>query len=105
MNKPWGREEILYQTEELIVLRVHLKGGEETSLHKHLERDEAFIILSGRGHLELEEKQDSFSKGDTLFISKGNKHRWFAKDDVVMIEVTNPPLDDSIRINDRYGRK
>lgn len=45
IGKPWGHEEILHESDDLVVLRMFLKAGEETSLHKHLKRDEMFTVL------------------------------------------------------------
>ena len=102
--KPWGHEEILYKTNNLIVLRMSLKKGEETSLHKHLRRNEHFIVLSGRGHLFCEGKKILIKPGKMILVKSGQKHRWVANEDIEMIEVTVPPLIDLVRIEDKYGR-
>lgn len=104
IGKPWGHEEILYKTNNLIVLRMFLKKGEETSLHKHLRRNEHFIVLSGRGHLLCEGKKIPIKPGKMILVKNGQKHRWVANEDIEMIEVTVPPLTNLIRIEDKYGR-
>lgn len=104
INKPWGHEEILFKTNDFIALRMFLKKGEETSLHKHLRRNEYFIILSGGGYLLCEGKKISVKPEKMILVRSGQKHRWVANEDINMIEVTTPPLTDLVRIDDKYGR-
>jgi len=104
IKKPWGYEEILYETADFIVLRMFIKKGEETSLHKHPNRDEYFIILKGKGHLLLGKRKKPIKKGEMIHIKKGLEHLWMADEDLEIIEVTTPPLNDLVRLEDKYGR-
>jgi len=104
ISKPWGYEEILYENSDVIVLRLFIKKGEETSLHKHLEKDEYFIVLKGKGHLLCGRRKMPIRRGKIIRVKRGAEHQWVADEDLVMIEVTTPPLNDLFRIKDRYGR-
>jgi mannose-6-phosphate isomerase-like protein (cupin superfamily) len=104
ISKPWGFEEILYENSDLVVLKLFIKKGEETSLHKHLDRDEYFIVLRGKGHLLCGGRKVSLRKGKMIRVKREAEHRWVANEDLVMIEVTTPPLNDLVRIKDKYGR-
>ncbi|MEM0358287.1 MAG: cupin domain-containing protein [Candidatus Bathyarchaeia archaeon] len=104
ISKPWGYEEILYENAGLIVLRMFIRKGEETSLHKHPNRDEYFIILRGKGKLLHENRRVSLKEGKMIHIRKGQVHQWKADEDLEIIEVTTNPLEDLVRIKDKYGR-
>ncbi len=104
IRKPWGHERVLYETNNFIVLRMSLKKGEETSLHKHLRRDELFIVLNGKGYLLCNGKKISVKPGKVIIVESKKDHRWKADEDLDMVEVTVPPLTDLIRIKDKYGR-
>lgn len=104
ISKPWGYEEILHESDDLVVLRMFLKAGEETSLHKHLKRNETFTVLKGRGTLALGGRRIPFGEGEVLVVEKGKEHRWFADEDTELIEVTKQPMSDSVRLDDKYGR-
>ncbi|MEM1573760.1 MAG: cupin domain-containing protein [Candidatus Methanomethylicaceae archaeon] len=106
INKPWGYEEILYENDTLIVLKMLIKKGEETSLHMHLNRDEYFIILRGKGTLLHGKRKVPLKEGKMIHIKKGQVHRWKAdeNEDLEIIEVTFPPLKDLVRIKDKYNR-
>jgi len=104
IEKPWGHEEVLYETSDFVVLRMFIKKGEETSLHKHLNRDEYFIIVRGIGSLFLGKRRTPIKKGKMIHIRKGQEHLWMADEDLEIIEVTTPPLNDLVRIEDKYGR-
>lgn len=105
IEKPWGFEDVLFRGSRLVVLRMVVRRGEETSLHRHLEREEAFVVVDGDGWLERGGRRVRLKPGDVIFIGCGEVHRWIAGDrDLVVVEVTTPPLGDVERLEDRYGR-
>ncbi|MEM2560691.1 MAG: cupin domain-containing protein [Candidatus Bathyarchaeia archaeon] len=106
INKPWGCEEILYENGDLVVLRMFIRRGEETSLHMHPNRDEYFIILRGKGILMYGKRKVPLKEGKMIHIKKGQVHQWKAdaNEDLEIIEVTTHLLEDLVRIKDKYGR-
>ena len=94
----------MHQSDDFVVLKMFIRAGEETSLHKHLERDEVFTVLKGKGTLVLGGRKVPFRAGRVLVVEKGKEHRWFADEDVELIEVTKQPMGDLVRLEDRYGR-
>jgi mannose-6-phosphate isomerase-like protein (cupin superfamily) len=102
--KPWGHEEVLHDGSDLIVLRMLLKKGEESSLHMHRRRNEYFVVLGGKGRLITGGKEIQIKPGETISIKKKQKHRWTADENLEMVEITTPPLTDLVRIDDKYGR-
>jgi len=104
INKPWGYEEILLEAENYAVLRMFIRKGEETSLHKHVERDEHFIVVRGRGLLIRNGARVPMREWDVISVRRGELHKWVACEDLEIIEVTSQPLSDLVRVEDKYGR-
>jgi len=103
-SKPWGYEEVLIETEKYVVLRMFIRKGEETSLHKHVERDEHFIVVSGSGLLVRSGVSIPVREWDVVSVRSGELHKWVALEDLEVIEVTTHPLSDLVRVEDKYGR-
>ena len=104
VSKPWGYEEVLLEAENYVVLRMFIRRGEETSLHKHLERDEYFIVVRGNGFLIRSGVRIPIREWDVISVRRGELHKWVACEDLEVIEVTTHPLSDVVRIEDKYGR-
>jgi mannose-6-phosphate isomerase-like protein (cupin superfamily) len=49
------------------------QGGDYQTSH---EQDELYIVLSGSGTLDIEDTQQSFAKGDVLFVPAGKRHHF-----------------------------
>jgi gentisate 1,2-dioxygenase len=67
--------------------------GGKSKLHRHM--DEAIIlILQGKGHSRIGDKQVQWQQGDVLFIPKWNWHQHFASPETgaEYFAVTNQPL-------------
>ena len=104
ISKPWGYEEVLLETEKYVVLRMFIRKGEETSSHKHVERDEHFIVVSGDGFLIRNGVGIPIREWDVVSVKRGELHKWMAREDLEVIEVTTHPLSDLVRVEDKYGR-
>ena len=104
INKPWGHEEVLLETQNYVVLRMFIKRGEETSLHRHIKRDEHFIVVKGKGLLIRNGANVPIKEWDVISVKRGELHKWVAYEDLEVIEVTSQPLNDLVRVEDRYGR-
>ena len=102
--KPWGYEEVLLEAESYVVLRMFIRKGEETSLHKHVERDEHFIVVRGKGFLIRDGARIPIREWDVISVRRGELHKWVACEDLEVIEVTPQPLSDLVRVRDKYGR-
>ena len=104
ISKPWGYEEVLLEAENYVVLRMFIRKGEETSLHKHIKRDEYFIVVRGRGFLVRGGVRVPIKEWDVISMRRGELHKWVACEDLEVIEVTTQPLSDLVRVKDKYGR-
>lgn len=104
INKPWGYEEVLLETRDCVVLRMFIKKGEETSLHRHIKRDEHFLVVKGRGLLIRNGAKVPIKEGDVISVKREELHKWMAHEDLEIIEITSQPLNDLVRVEDKYGR-
>jgi mannose-6-phosphate isomerase len=102
--KPWGRE-IWYAHEERYAGKIlEVKEGHALSLQKHERKMETMYLLAGRVLYHMNGADFEFHPGQCLTVRPGDVHRMTALEDVVMLEVSTPELDDVIRLEDRYGR-
>ena len=109
VDKPWGYELIWADTERYVgkVLVVH--AGQALSLQYHEEKDESWLVQSGRASLELGEVGGELTRyeivaGDAFRYRPGTVHRVTAIEDLTILEVSTAHLDDVVRLDDRYGR-
>jgi mannose-6-phosphate isomerase len=109
--KPWGQERIWAQTDRYVGKVIAIKAGNRLSLQTHRLKDEWILIQ--RGHLSLHHggeldamAVDVLGPGTQRHIPVGLIHRFEATDeDVELIEISTPELDDVVRLEDDYGRE
>lgn len=110
VEKPWGAEEIWAHTDRYVGKILFIKQGESLSFQYHVAKDETILVFSGRMKLEYQNPGEEFRcyqtlyPGDVFHIAPNVRHRMTAVDDVKIIEVSTPELDDVIRLEDDYGR-
>ncbi len=111
VDKPWGYELIWADADQYVGKVLFVKAGESLSLQFHREKDESWLVQSGRARLELGEagdavlKEEIVSAGAAFHYRPGTVHRVTALDDTTILEVSTPHLDDVVRLEDRYGRE
>ena len=110
IDKPWGHELIWALTDEYCGKLLFVKAGESLSLQFHREKDESWLVHSGRAELEMGEpgkkalSVEVVSPGAAFRILPGTVHRVRALEDTTIIEVSTPQVEDVVRLEDRYGR-
>jgi mannose-6-phosphate isomerase len=109
VDKPWGYELRWAITDRYLGKVIHVDRGQALSLQYHVQKDEAIYILRGELDLVLEDDQGELqthrmSAGMSAHVKPGRKHRFQAVDDVDILEVSSPEIDDVVRLEDRYGR-
>jgi len=64
-----------------------LHPGKATLGHEHEDKDEVYIVVDGRGELQLDEKRFGVETGDIILIKGGQFHRVFntTDEDLVFI--------------------
>ena len=111
VEKPWGYELIWALTDVYCGKVLFVKAGQSLSLQFHREKDEAWLIQSGRVKLELGEvgepvlKAEVVGAGAAFHYTPGTVHRVTAIEDTTILEVSTPQLDDVVRLEDAYGRE
>jgi mannose-6-phosphate isomerase len=111
VDKPWGYELIWALTDTYCGKVLFVKAGHALSLQFHREKDESWLVQSGRAKLELGEAGQSVLKtevvgpGAAFHYPPGTVHRVTAIEDTTILEVSTPELDDVVRLEDAYGRE
>ncbi len=109
VEKPWGYELIWAHTESYVGKLLHINAGEALSYQYHREKDETILVLAGALTLHVSEDDGpaeivELSKGESFHIRPGLRHRFEARQEVELVEVSTPQLEDVVRLEDRYGR-
>ena len=111
VEKPWGHELIWALTDVYCGKLLFVKAGAALSLQFHKEKDESWLVHSGRAKLELGEvgqavlSEEIVSAGVAFRYKPGTVHRITAIEDTTILEVSTPQLDDVVRLEDLYGRE
>jgi mannose-6-phosphate isomerase-like protein (cupin superfamily) len=108
VDKPWGHEEIWAHTDRYVGKRLYIESGSRLSRQYHEKKDETVWVMSGVLLLEIGEddvQMITMLPGESYHIEPGTVHRFTAaEEDVELIEVSTPELEDVVRLEDDYGR-
>lgn len=106
--RPWGWYETLASGEGYLVKRLWLSPGRRISLQSHRHRCEHWVVVNGEGLLMLDQATLTASRGTTLFVPEGARHRAEAGSaGLEIVEVQRGTLlreDDIERFADDFGR-
>jgi len=110
VEKPWGYELIWAHTDRYVGKLLKINAGKRLSLQYHQEKDETIYVLRGQMRLHLADEQGEIQvyelcPGEHRRIPVGCTHRFEAVDDVELMEVSTPELEDVVRVEDDFGRK
>jgi len=111
VEKPWGHELIWALSESYCGKVLFVKAGGALSLQFHNEKDESWLVQSGKAKLELGEagqallSEEVIVSGAAFRYRPGTVHRLTAIEDTTILEVSTPHLDDVVRLEDLYGRE
>lgn len=109
VEKPWGKEEIWAETPKYVGKYLYIDRGHRLSRQYHEKKEETIRVISGTLTLEIGSGPDRvlyLDPGETYHVAPHTIHRFGAgvHDDVVIVEVSTPELDDVIRLQDDYSR-
>ena len=109
IEKPWGSEKIWAHTEKYVGKLIHINSGHRLSLQFHKQKEETIFVIDGKLTIETlnDEKVHTFSikKGECFHVYPTQVHRFCAYDeDVILVEVSTPEIEDVIRLEDDYNR-
>jgi len=111
VEKPWGHELIWAHEGRYVGKVLYIRAGRRLSLQRHEIKDESILVLRGRLRLHMEDAAGEVRVSDLLpgascHVPVGAIHRYEATDeDVELIEVSTPELDDVVRLQDDFGRE
>ena len=108
-TRPWGRYEILQESDAHKVKCIWVYPGKRLSYQRHERRAEHWFIVSGNALVTHNGLETAMTAGDTVDIAVRDLHRIenVGSDDVIFIEVQTGTYfgeDDIERIEDDFGR-
>lgn len=107
--RPWGKFQILRDTEEFKSKTITVDPGAQISYQSHSKRAEHWIIVNGQGEVVLDGTVLPVRHGTHVHIPVGSKHRIRNTGDTPLrfVEIqlgTYFGEDDIVRYEDNYGR-
>jgi quercetin dioxygenase-like cupin family protein len=105
VEKPWGKEIWLCVEKEYAGKILEIKKGCRTSLQYHNKKKESMYVLKGVLKITYPDGEKVLNVGQSVTMLPGDKHRLCAVEDLILIEVSTPELDDVVRLEDDHGRK
>ena len=109
ISKPWGKEEIWAETPKYVGKYLYITAGNRLSRQYHNKKEETIRVLSGNLLLEIGTDENltqlTLKSGEIYHVVPMTVHRFCAtSEDVVLVEVSTPELDDVVRLQDDYSR-
>tara|TARA_B000000475_G_scaffold260424_1_gene244200 strand:+ start:1843 stop:3246 length:1404 start_codon:yes stop_codon:yes gene_type:complete len=110
VKKPWGSYSIYDLNDKFQLKSIKVDPDQSLSLQSHEYREENWIVVEGEATVEIDNKQQTLSKGQSIFIPIKSKHRLsnYGKENLIIIEVQTGTYfgeDDIVRYEDNYGRE
>jgi mannose-6-phosphate isomerase len=105
VEKPWGREIWIAENKKYAGKILEIKKGTRTSLHYHKVKEETMYVFEGEMRVrDKDDKETIVLKGEAITLKPNEAHRLYAAEDLKILEVSTPQLDDVVRVADDYGR-
>ena len=108
-RRPWGLYEVLSDQNDHKVKRITVNPGKRLSLQSHNRRSEHWIVVTGRGVVNVNSNNFELGEGASIDIVKRAAHRISnpGSSPLVFIEIQMGDYfgeDDIIRLEDDFGR-
>lgn len=107
--RPWGDVEELLSGERFGVKRILIEPGSRTSLQRHMNRAEHWVVVKGTASVTIGEKASIVPENESIYVPIGTAHR-IANEGRVPLELIEVRTgayigeDDIIRLEDDYSR-
>ena len=107
--RPWGRYEILQESDSYKVKTIWVDPGKRFSLQRHKSRVEHWLVVQGKGLMTLNDNEFEMGPGDSIDIEIGDTHRLanIGQESLIFVEVQTGTYfgeDDIERLQDDFGR-
>lgn len=86
-EKSWGSFRVLDVESESMTIKVILNAGHRMNYHSHKNRDEVWVVISGRGRSVIDGVEREVGAGDLLNMPALCRHTIIAETELKMIEV------------------
>ena len=108
-ERPWGRYDILLDSDKCKVKQITVMPGQRLSYQLHHRRSEHWYVVAGEGVVTLDGVEIKVPAGKAIDIPKESSHRVANRgnEPLVFIEVQTGDYfgeDDIVRIEDDYDR-
>ena len=109
-TRPWGSYFVIHDEQNYKLKRIEVNPGMRLSYQYHHKRSEVWTMVSGTGHITIDDKSWDVITGQTIQIPVCVRHRIENKtdEDLIFIEVQHGTYfgeDDIVRIEDDYDRE
>jgi mannose-6-phosphate isomerase len=108
LARDWGAEVIVARTDKYLGKVLHMRAGAKGGLQSHVEKDEAFYLVSGDAIVRSDDGtgrliETRMGPLETYRIPPGAPHQVEALTDCMFFEVSTPHYDDRVRLEAQYG--
>lgn len=97
-EKSWGSFRVLDVEENSLTIKVTLNPGNSMNYHSHQNRDEVWVVISGKGKTVVDGMEQEITVGDVVTMQAGCRHTVFAETELQLIEVQ---LGEDINVQDK----
>lgn len=97
-EKSWSSFKIIDIDSESITIKVTLNPGHKMNYHSHKNRDEVWVVISGKGKTVVDGMEQSVRVGDVITMAAGCRHTVIAETELKLIEVQ---LGEDINVHDK----
>ena len=98
-DKSWGNFQVLEVGDESMTIKVTMNPGQAMNYHSHNNRDEVWVVISGKGHTVVDGMRQEITVGDVIAMQAGCRHTVIADTELKMIEVQ---LGKEISVHDKH---
>ena len=108
VKKPWGKEYLIYENDNLGIWFLHIEEGQSTSMHCHPKKNTGLVVLDGFAEVSFLKNKISLKGVDKIMVFRGRFHSTTAlsKGGAFILEVESPKdKHDLVRLHDKYGRE
>ena len=97
-EKSWGSFKVVDVETTSLTIKVTLNPGHSMNYHSHKNRDEVWVVISGKGKTVVDGMEQRVKAGDVITMSAGCRHTVMADTELKLIEVQ---LGEGINVHDK----
>jgi mannose-6-phosphate isomerase len=106
--RPWGAYQNLFEAASFLIKLIEISPGRRLSLQRHFRREEAWLVVSGWGLVELDGARRPIGPGDVVKVGPRVTHRVSngGPEPLLILELQQGECreEDIERIEDDFGR-